>query len=97
MSITTITISDEDFEAQLTSGLASLDGGSATELADDEIAYQLLEASGDKSSVAGALAEIDFSSADEIKVIMLGDPKPIAGGTTICTYKCLALSRGLVS
>ena len=86
------TISDEDFEAQLTLALASLEGGSTSELADEAIAKHLLGASGVESDVIGIIAETDFSQVKEIKVIIKGSFEPIADGTAICTYKCFALS-----
>ena len=88
-----IPISDEDFEAQITSALASLEGGSAAELTDEAIAKHLYEASGDKSVFTASAAETEFDQINLIKVTIKGSIEPIAGGTTVCTYKCFALSQ----
>ena len=62
------TVSDENFEAQITSALASLEDGAAAHT-DEVIAKHLLEADGaDKSVVAVSVAEIDFIP---VKVITL--------------------------
>ena len=91
--MSTTPISDEDFEAQLTLALASLEGGSTAELADDAIAKHLLEASGDKFGMIETIAETDFSRVNKIKVTAKGSVEPVADGTTSCTCKCFALSR----
>ncbi len=93
-----IPISEKDFEAQLSSALASLEGRSAAELTDEAIAEHLFEASNDKSEPKPKLskAEAVFSKIKLIKVIIKGSSKPTADGKTAGTYKCFALSRGPV-
>ena len=90
------TISDEVFEAQLKSVLSTLEGRTEAELADEAIANHLFEASGDKSLIIPFSAETDFTKVDDIKVTIKGEVWPIATGKTTRTYKCFALSRGLV-
>ena len=90
------TVSDEDFEAHLAPGIAALDDRSEAELIDGAIANHLLEAGLDKPAHILSEAETNFTKINEIKVTIKGHVKPIAVGKTLSTYKCFALSRGLV-
>jgi hypothetical protein len=91
-----IPISDNDFDAQLSSALASLEGRSAAELTDEAIAKHLFGASDDESEPESSKAQAVFSVINAIKVVIEGSSKPIADGKTVGTYKCFALSRGPV-
>lgn len=90
-----IPLSDEDVEAQLTSALASLEGRSAAELTDEDIAKHLFGDKVDPGAITSSPAQTEFSKTKLIKVTKSGSPRPIADGGTVCTYKCFALSRGL--
>ena len=92
-----ITISDEVFEAQLNSALSTLEGRTEADLADEAVANHLLEASGDRPELIRSIAGVDFTKIDDITVTLKNQVKPIAVGKTARTYKCFALSRGLVS
>lgn len=94
-----IPISDEDFEAQLTSALASLEGRSSAELTDEAIAKHLFESSDDNvepNAITRTPAQTVFSTANQIRVTKAGSSRPTADGITFGTCKRFALSRGLV-
>ena len=86
-----IPISDEDFEAQLTSALASLEGtSSAAELTDEVIVKHLFKAgNGGSEPKPSTPAQTEFTAVKVIKVTKQGSSKPIANGSTDCTYNCL--------
>ncbi len=85
-----IPISDEDFEAQLTSALASLEGRSAAELTDEAIAKHLFQTSNDGSKPTFVTdAQTEFTTIKVIKVTTGGSSGPKADGATVCTYKCI--------
>ena len=92
-----IPMSYDDFEAQLTLALASLEGCSATELTNEAIAEHLLEAS-DHVSEPGFImsAQTKFTKVKVIKVTKESSPNPIVNGTTRSEYyMCFASTRGL--
>lgn len=90
-----IPMTDEDFEAQLTSALARLEARSPAELTDEVIAQRLFEASNNDlgpADTAVAQAQTVFTTIKVMKVTKTGSSNPTADGATV--YQWLGTSTG---
>lgn len=88
-------MTDEDFDAQLTSALARLEARSPAELTDEVIAQRLFEASDNNLGPADSFvspAQTVFTTIKVMKVTMEGSSRPTADGATV--YQWLGTSAG---
>ncbi|KAI5983096.1 hypothetical protein EDD15DRAFT_2376831 [Pisolithus albus] len=79
-------MTDEDFDAQLTSALAGLEARSPAELTDEVIAQRLFEASNNDlgpANMLNAQAQTVFTTIKVMKVTKTGSSRPTADGATV--------------